>query len=123
VTAPIAIPPTDVAVTLDRPALLHPYGHVTGMAYDNGGPRLTIRLHDGAQLVLAREGDDWILDRTTARTSSPSPRCSAPTTGSPRLPARRSPNCGARPARSSTNSSPRSSTPPPPTSRGCSTTS
>lgn len=60
-TTSIAIPPTDVAVALDRRALLNPYGHVIGMAYDNGGPRLTIRLHDGARLLLAREGDDWIL--------------------------------------------------------------
>lgn len=57
----IAIPPTDVSVTLDSRALLNPYGHVTGIAYDNSGPRLTLRLHDGTRLVLAREGDTWIL--------------------------------------------------------------
>jgi len=61
VTTRIAIPSAEVAVTLDSRPLLTSYGRVTGMAYDNGGSRLSIRLHDGTRLVLAREGDDWIL--------------------------------------------------------------
>lgn len=55
------IPATDVAIALDAKALLNPYGHVTGMAYDNGAPHLTLRLHDGTRLILEREGADWIL--------------------------------------------------------------
>lgn len=57
----IAVPPIEVAVTLGGSALLTPYGHVTGFTYDYGAPRVTLRLHDGTRLVLAREGDDWIL--------------------------------------------------------------
>lgn len=57
----ITVPSTEVALTLDGEALLNPYGRVTGIAYDNRGPRVTITLHDGTRLVLVREGGDWIL--------------------------------------------------------------
>lgn len=59
--ARIAVPSTEVVLTLDGEALLNPYGRVTGIAYDNRVPRVTITLHDGTRLVLVRDGGDWIL--------------------------------------------------------------
>ncbi|WP_158889052.1 hypothetical protein [Amycolatopsis anabasis] len=59
--AQLTIPVTEVTIALDTPSFLQPYGQVTGMTFDNGGPRVTVDLHDGTQLTLAREADTWIL--------------------------------------------------------------
>ncbi|WP_309117060.1 hypothetical protein [Saccharothrix sp.] len=57
----ITVPPSEIEITLDDRALLNPYGRVTGLAYDDRSPRVTITLHDGTRLVLARDGGDWAL--------------------------------------------------------------